>query len=58
MKYAQVIDGNVNNVIVWDGTTPVDLPGELIKVDDMACGPGWTYDGTTFTAPPSELDNE
>jgi hypothetical protein len=52
MKYAHIIDGIVVNVIVWDGVTPIELNGELVNVDDTPCGPDWTYDGTTFTAPP------
>jgi len=52
MKYAHIINGNVVNVIVWDGQTDLGLEGELVNVDNTPCGPGWTYDGTTFTAPP------
>lgn len=53
MRYAQIIDGIVANVIIWDGQTDLDLEGELVNVEDIACGPGWTYDGATFTAPPA-----
>ena len=56
MRYAQIIDGNVVNVIVWDGETDLGLDGDLINVDATPCGPGWTYDGTTFTAPPEDDD--
>lgn len=52
MKYAQIIDGNVVNVILWDGETDLGLTGELKNIDDTECGPNWTYDGTTFHAPP------
>jgi hypothetical protein len=58
MNYAQVIDGIVVNVIVWDGTTPLALDGELINVDDVPCGPGWSYDGNTFTEPPDTSEHE
>lgn len=53
MRYAHIVDGNVVNVILWDGETNLGLDGELVNVDDVPCGPGWTYDGTTFTAPPT-----
>ena len=58
MRYAQIVDGIVVNVILWDGETDLGLDGELINVDDTPCGPGWTYDGTTFTSPPVEPDDE
>ena len=51
MKYAQVIDGTVQNVIVWDGTTELALEGELVKLEDQHAGEGWLYDGNTFVAP-------
>jgi hypothetical protein len=54
MRYAQVIDGIVVNVIVWDGTTPLGLNGELINVDDVPCGPGWLYTDGVFVAPSSD----
>jgi hypothetical protein len=54
MKYAIVISGIVDNVILWDGdvtrwqpaegTTAVQLP------DDSPVGPGYTYDGSAFHA--------
>ena len=52
MKYAQVINGTVHNVIVWDGETELALEGDLVALGDQPAGIGWTYDGATFTAPP------
>jgi hypothetical protein len=52
MRHAQIQDGTVINVIVWDGETPYD-PGEgitLVKCPDTVGG-GFTYDGKKFTAP-------
>ena len=52
MRYAQIKDNLVINVIVWDGKTPYD-PGEgitLVKCPDTVGG-GFTYDGKKFTAP-------
>ena len=56
MKYALInADGLVVNAIVWDGETEFD-PGDGITVvkipDGIGAGPGWTYDGTNWTAPP------
>ena len=60
MRYAQIVDGIVVNVIVWDGTIPLELDGELVNVDDVPCGPSWTYANGEFVAPPPapELDDE
>ena len=54
MKYAQVINGTVQNVIVWDGETELNLDGDLISLEGKIAGPGWTYNGTSFIAPPEE----
>jgi hypothetical protein len=57
-RYAHVNpDGLIVNCSVWDGVTEYD-PGDditLVKVPDgVGAGPGWTYDGTNWTAPPVE----
>lgn len=53
MRYAIIENGTVTNVSLWDGTTEWTPPEGTIAV---ACpdevGPGWTYDGTNFIAPP------
>lgn len=58
MKYAQIIDGTVVNVIVWDGETDLGLDGELVNVDDTPCGPGWTVVDGEFVAPPEPEEEE
>jgi len=58
MRWAQIVDSTVVNVILWDGQTDLGLDGELLNVDDTPCGPGWTYDGTTFTAPPPQPESD
>lgn len=58
MKWAQVINGNVVNVILWDGTTPLGLDGELINVDDVPCGPSWTYVDGQFVPPAVSATDE
>jgi hypothetical protein len=62
MRYATINnDGLVVGIIVWDGKaeyTPADGL-TLVKVPDgVRAGPGWTYDGTNWIAPPPEPDIE
>jgi hypothetical protein len=56
MRYALVdVDGLVVNVIVWDGETDYIPDDGLTAVpvpDDVVAGPGWTFDGTDWIAPP------
>lgn len=56
MKYAVIRNGTVENLVVWDGETDWTAPEgtEVVALDDRPAGPGWTYDGTSFTAPPEE----
>ncbi len=58
MKYAQIINGTVHNVIVWNGETNLGLAGELIETGDTPVAIGYTYDGTNFIAPPVEEQSE
>lgn len=54
MKYAVVTNGIVDNVIELDEQTEWTPPegSSVINIDETPAGPGWAYDGTTFTAPP------
>ena len=58
MRYALInADGLVVNAIVWDGQTdytPADGLTVVAVPDDVGAGPGWTYDGTNWVAPPVE----
>lgn len=47
-RYAQIQNGIVDQVINSE-TDPDGINGEWIACGDA--GPGWTYDGTRFTAP-------
>lgn len=47
MKYAIIENGVVTNVVVAEA----DYAAANGWVECPAAGPGWTYDGTTFTAP-------
>lgn len=56
-RYAQVHDdsGFVVNVIEWDGNTATWQPPPgytMVEDSEGKAGPGFTYDGTTFTPPP------
>jgi len=47
--------GLVVGVSLWDGQTEWQPPEGItvVKVPDVqSCGPGWTYDGSNWTAPP------
>jgi len=61
MRYALInADGLVVNAIVWDGQTEYSAADGLTVVavpDGVGAGPGWTYDGSDWIAPPpSEED--
>lgn len=62
MRYALVnAEGLVENAIVYDGEANYTPPDGLTLVeipDGIGGGPGWTYDGTTWTAPPPPPDPE
>jgi hypothetical protein len=56
-RYAMVQDASniVVNVIEWDGNEATWMPpaGHTMVLDEPpSAGPGFTYDGTTFTPPP------
>jgi hypothetical protein len=53
MKYCLISNGVVINVVLWDGNENIDFGDvEVVGVkDDAYVGPGFTYDGKTFTAP-------
>jgi len=52
-KHAIIDDatGNVDNVIEWDGVTPLDFPGKTLRTaSDVS--PGDTWDGTKYVKKP------
>ncbi len=54
MRYAIVIGGIVDNVVIWDGISAWSPPdgSQAVQLDaGQACSIGWTYDGTTFAEP-------
>jgi len=52
MRYAVINNGTVDNVIEWDGQTEWTAPeGSTVLEAPEEVGVGYTYDGTTFTAP-------
>jgi len=58
MKYGMIDQtGLVVGVSLWDGQTEWQPPKGItvVKVPDgQSCGPGYTYDGTNWIAPPVE----
>lgn len=59
MKYAVIKDGQVINVILWDGVDAsfaevFSADGAILQElpDDSPVGPSWTHNGTEFVAPP------
>lgn len=56
MKYALVENGNVTNLILLGGTwTPPQGAFVVPLPEGSAVAPGYTYDGTAFSAPPALL---
>jgi hypothetical protein len=54
MRWAIVISGIVDNVVVWNGTPEWTLPAgaEAVQLQDgTVCNIGWEWDGTTFSQP-------
>lgn len=52
-RYAQIIDDEIVNVILWDGEGALGLEGELLKLADRApLGIGWTLVEGQWVAPP------
>jgi hypothetical protein len=54
MIYALVSNGVVQNMILWDGQEPYEMPSgtDAIHVgENDYVGPGFIYDGEKFTPP-------
>lgn len=54
-RYAVSVNGVVADVVLWDGVSPWTPPeGSTVTLlpDDSPVFPGYTFDGTNFTAPP------
>ena len=53
-KYALINKQNiVENVISWDGESNWTPPEDMtcLNVENIDCGIGWTFDGSTFSEP-------
>jgi hypothetical protein len=54
MRWAIVIGGVVENIVLWDGSAAWSPEKEAQAVqltEGQVCGIGWIYDGTTFAEP-------
>jgi hypothetical protein len=57
MRYAWIENGQILNVIVWDGETDLNLPEHVTLIDSEEAGPGWRWnneDGFIAPEPPPE----
>jgi hypothetical protein len=53
-KYALINNQNiVQNVVSWDGESNWTPPADMtcLNVENIECGIGWTFDGSTFSEP-------
>jgi hypothetical protein len=58
-RYALVSNGNVINIITWDGMQKIDFGKGVLAIaaaDDVQIG--YAYDGEHFIAPAPEVSNE
>lgn len=52
MRLAILNGGIVENVVISDLDFAEKMGWDFVELDsDIACEPGWLYDGETFTAP-------
>jgi len=59
MRMAIIKNGVVTNIAVWDGVSEWEPDGDaVVDVSDLRVGIGYTYDGETFTAPPSQESDQ
>ncbi|EOC1689290.1 hypothetical protein ACI1BE_000487 [Cronobacter turicensis] len=61
MRYALISDGVVINVIEWDGEGDIFSGYELVPIDGIQAGIGWTYSNGEFKDPEgaqSQTDSE
>lgn len=49
MRYAEVVNGTVVNVVLWDGES--EYAGEALTLCPDGVSVGWTFDGTDWVAP-------
>ena len=60
MPYALVKDGEIVNLVVWDGKTRYRPDGDLIKADSIpnGVGIGWYLVDGIWTAPENPITDE
>lgn len=52
MNYAIIKNGVVQNVVLANAIEDIHLEAGELAVQDDTVGPGWRFDGATFTRPP------
>lgn len=53
MNWALIKNGVVENIVVWDGEGDIFTDYIVVCIDNIQCGPGWTYKSRRF-APPED----
>lgn len=51
MNWALIKNGVVVNIVVWDGEGDIFSDYTSVCIDNITCGPGWTYKSGNFTPP-------
>lgn len=57
-RLALIEKGIVTNVIMWDDINEFISTTGINPIFDEQAGPGWLFDGTSLTPPPSEVSPE
>lgn len=56
MRYAELVEDQVVNVVEWDGVARwAGAPRAVLVPEGVPVAPGWTYDGRTWSAPGPSL---
>lgn len=59
MRLAIIKDGKVENVVIADLDFAEKMGWEIIELDEnIACEPGWDFDGENFIKPPKIEETE
>lgn len=53
--YALIKNGVVENTVVWDGKNDLFNEDEIVNIDDVDAGIGWSYSDGEFS-PPAEVE--
>lgn len=57
-RYAWIENGQVTNVILWDGESGLAVPDHVSLIDSPSVGIGWTHDGDGFHPPVNDAGHD